>query len=189
VPRAITCACRTHRPVGSSRYPERFVIVSGIVGKGGLEPTLALIECFDYPFYNTLDVLFYASFALSRLWPHLELQISRAFATTVELDDPTPMTVETSGERVRRKVANALPHDLGGPAVLLHLEVGGSQPAYGLAVLVDHEHGHQHQGHVGTEHRRRLGAWLFLGGNERSEDQSRQAEHESTQFQGSPLLR
>ena len=83
---------------------------------GGLEPTLALIECFDYPFYNTLDVLFYASFALSRLWPHLELQISRAFATTVELDDPTPMTVETSGERVRRKVANALPHDLGGPA-------------------------------------------------------------------------
>jgi len=79
--------------------------------------------------------------------------------------------------------------DLGGPAVLLHLEVGGSQPAYGLAVLVDHEHGHQHQGHVGTEHRRRLGAWLFLGGNERSEDQSRQAEHESTKFQGSPLLR
>ncbi|MCI0585070.1 MAG: non-lysosomal glucosylceramidase, partial [Chloroflexi bacterium] len=74
------------------------------------EPALALIECFDYPFYNTLDVLFYASFALSRLWPELEVQISRAFARTVELADPAAMTVETTGERVVRKVAGALPH-------------------------------------------------------------------------------
>jgi non-lysosomal glucosylceramidase len=82
----------------------------------GPEPALALIECFDYPFYNTLDVLFYASFALSRLWPALEVQISRAFARTVELADPTPMTIETTGEQVPRKAANALPHDLGGPS-------------------------------------------------------------------------
>ncbi|TAK02699.1 MAG: glucosylceramidase [Chloroflexota bacterium] len=80
------------------------------------EPALALIECFDYPFYNTLDVHFYASFALSRLWPELEVEISRAFARTVELDDPSSMTIETTGLEVQRKVAGALPHDLGGPA-------------------------------------------------------------------------
>jgi non-lysosomal glucosylceramidase len=77
---------------------------------------LALIECFDYPFYDTLDVHFYAAFAVSRLFPRLQASISRAFAASVAVDDPTPVVVEATGEKAPRKVAGALPHDLGGPA-------------------------------------------------------------------------
>jgi non-lysosomal glucosylceramidase len=93
---------------------------SGAVAAGAadppLEPALAILECFDYPFYNTLDVLFYASFAIGRLWPALEVQISRAFAATVAREDLSLMEIETTGEHVTRKVEGALPHDLGGPA-------------------------------------------------------------------------
>jgi len=77
---------------------------------------LALIECFDYPFYDTLDVHFYAAFAVSRLFPRLQASISRAFAATVCLDDPNRVIVEATGEVAPRKVPGALPHDLGGPA-------------------------------------------------------------------------
>jgi non-lysosomal glucosylceramidase len=77
---------------------------------------LALIECFDYPFYDTLDVHFYAAFAISRLFPRLQASISRAFAASVAVDDPTPVIVEASGKTAPRKVGGALPHDLGGPA-------------------------------------------------------------------------
>ena len=54
--------------------------------------------------------------------------------------------------------------DLGGPAVLLDLEVGGGQPPHRLAVLVDHEDRHQHHRHVGAEHGRRLRPRLVLRG-------------------------
>jgi non-lysosomal glucosylceramidase len=77
---------------------------------------LALIECFDYPFYDTLDVHFYAAFAVSRLFPRLQASISRAFAASVSLDDPTQVVIEASREEAPRKVPGALPHDLGGPA-------------------------------------------------------------------------
>jgi len=75
----------------------------------------ALLECVDYPFYNTLDVDFYASWALLRLWPELELGIARAFAATVAEADDDVVTIEATGAQVVRKVAGALPHDLGGP--------------------------------------------------------------------------
>jgi non-lysosomal glucosylceramidase len=77
---------------------------------------LGLIECFDYPFYDTLDVHFYASFALAALWPRLQASISRAYAATVAIDDPTRVRIVASGEMAVRKVPGALPHDLGGPA-------------------------------------------------------------------------
>ena len=77
---------------------------------------LAILECFDYPFYDTLDVHFYAASAIRRLWPRLQSSISRAYARTVEIDDPVPITVQATGEPGIRKVPGALPHDLGGPA-------------------------------------------------------------------------
>jgi len=77
---------------------------------------LGLIECFDYPFYDTLDVHFYASFALAALWPRLQASISRAYAATVPIDDPTEVRILSSGALAIRKVPGALPHDLGGPA-------------------------------------------------------------------------
>jgi non-lysosomal glucosylceramidase len=83
-------------------------------GDGGIG-RFGLLECFDYPFYNTLDVNFYASFALLRLYPRLELGVIRDFAGTVEIDDPLVVTIEDSGVTAVRKSAGALPHDLGGP--------------------------------------------------------------------------
>jgi non-lysosomal glucosylceramidase len=76
----------------------------------------ALLECFDYPFYNTLDVYFYASFALALLWPRIAARIIRDFIPTVPLDDPEVVPVWATGGSAVRKVSGALPHDIGGPA-------------------------------------------------------------------------
>jgi non-lysosomal glucosylceramidase len=75
----------------------------------------ALLECFDYPFYNTLDVYFYASFALAMLWPGLATQVVREFVATVPVNDPEVVPVWATGGQAVRKVAGALPHDIGGP--------------------------------------------------------------------------
>ncbi|RPJ00568.1 MAG: glucosylceramidase, partial [Chloroflexi bacterium] len=50
----------------------------------------AYLECFDYAYYNTFDVDFYASFALLELWPEIELSIMRDFAASIPLEDPQP---------------------------------------------------------------------------------------------------
>jgi non-lysosomal glucosylceramidase len=76
----------------------------------------AILECFDYPFYNTLDVYFYASFALVSLWPDLARRVIRDFVATVAVDDPEIVPVYATGGQAVRKVAGALPHDVGGPA-------------------------------------------------------------------------
>jgi non-lysosomal glucosylceramidase len=76
----------------------------------------AYLECFDYPFYNTFDVDFYASFALMELWPEIELRIMRDFAETVPLEDRSYFTVGYSDMIARRKAAGAVPHDLGSPS-------------------------------------------------------------------------
>ncbi len=76
----------------------------------------ALLECFDYPFYNTLDVYFYASFALVHLWPDLARRVIRDFVATVDVADDEVVPVWATGGQAIRKVAGALPHDVGGPA-------------------------------------------------------------------------
>jgi non-lysosomal glucosylceramidase len=76
----------------------------------------ALLECFDYPFYNTLDVNFYASFALLLLWPELERTVIRDFIAAVAVHDPAIVEIQSSGLPATRKCPGALPHDLGGPA-------------------------------------------------------------------------
>lgn len=76
----------------------------------------AILECFDYAFYNTVDVNFYASWALLLLWPRLERSVIRDVAATVPIDDPEIVTLGWNGGRARRKAAGAVPHDLGGPA-------------------------------------------------------------------------
>ncbi len=75
----------------------------------------AVLECYDYPFYNTLDVNFYASWALLLLWPDLDVGVVRDFAATVDLDDPAIVTVGWQGSLAQRKRRGALPHDLGAP--------------------------------------------------------------------------
>ena len=75
----------------------------------------AYLECFDYAFYNTFDVDFYASFALMELWPEIEISIMRDFAATVPLSDSTQFIVGYSRGTATRKLPGAVPHDLGAP--------------------------------------------------------------------------
>lgn len=75
------------------------------------------LECFDYPFYETLDVRFYGSFPLLHLWPDLEKLIMRDYFKTIDLEVTEmkyfdhPLDKSTA----QRKVKGAVPHDLGGP--------------------------------------------------------------------------
>jgi non-lysosomal glucosylceramidase len=75
----------------------------------------ALLECVDYPFYDTVDVDFYASFALLELFPELELRGIRDLLEAIPVDDPEIVTIEASGVRAPRKVRGTVPHDVGGP--------------------------------------------------------------------------
>ncbi len=97
---------------GGTIWPDRPVEPDAATGRAA---EIGFLECLDYPFYNTLDVHFYAAFALSALWPRLEASISRGYAATVDIDDRSEIEVLASGERALRKVEGALPHDLGGP--------------------------------------------------------------------------
>ena len=83
--------------------------------------TYGFLECFDYPFYETLDVRFYGSFPLLRFWPDLEKQVMRDFADTVPRDYDDHMTwlwktlQEHKNVFRERKVKGAVPHDMGVP--------------------------------------------------------------------------
>ncbi len=89
---------------------------------GGAEPDpndsgrFALLECVDYPFYDTVDVDFYASFAVLELFPELEQRGIRDLLDAIPVDLPEIVTFEASGSRAPRKIGGTVPHDLGGPA-------------------------------------------------------------------------
>ena len=88
---------------------------------GGPEPgpdylgRFAYLESLDYAYYNTFDVDFYASFALLELWPEIELRIMRDFAATVPEEDVSRFVVGYDRQLAPRKVAGAVPHDMGSP--------------------------------------------------------------------------
>jgi non-lysosomal glucosylceramidase len=83
--------------------------------------TFGFLECFDYPFYATLDVRFYGSMPLAKFWPDLDKQVLRQFAKTVP-ENLTEKSIwiwktQQTGEltfRIR-KAQGAVPHDLGVP--------------------------------------------------------------------------
>jgi non-lysosomal glucosylceramidase len=84
-------------------------------------PVYAFMECYDYPYYETLDVRFYGSMPLVKFWPDLEKNVMREFAATVsqEAGEKMEWTWKTqhSGQlsfRIR-KAKGAVPHDLGVP--------------------------------------------------------------------------
>ena len=84
--------------------------------------TFIYLECFDYPYYSTLDVLFYGSMPVVKFWPLLDKASVREFADTVNQEIPTEYLwiwksqQETKPVFRERKVKGALPHDLGNPA-------------------------------------------------------------------------
>jgi non-lysosomal glucosylceramidase len=92
---------------------------AGEVGAAEPDPDdpgrFALLECLDYPFYDTVDVDFYASAALVELFPALERRGIRDLLASVGGADPTLVTIEASGLMAPRKASFAVPHDVGGP--------------------------------------------------------------------------
>ncbi len=87
----------------------------------GVGETFGYLECYDYPFYETLDVRFYGTVPLALFWPDIEKKIMRAFADTVPMQWPDQhvwgwKTLNTGQVALRtRKSKGAVPHDLGVP--------------------------------------------------------------------------
>jgi non-lysosomal glucosylceramidase len=79
------------------------------------------MECFDYPFYGSLDVRFYGSWALLRFWPDIEKQEMREYTATIPESIPQHYVWGWRSGREHqlveftRKVPGAAPHDLGSP--------------------------------------------------------------------------
>ena len=84
-------------------------------------PTFALLECYDYAYYATLDVRFYASLPLLKFWPAIDKQVLREFSATVTKEWPEQglwvWETQQTGTPVthKRKKIGAVPHDLGVP--------------------------------------------------------------------------
>jgi non-lysosomal glucosylceramidase len=84
-------------------------------------PVYSFMECYDYPYYETLDVRFYGSMPLLKFWPDLEKGVMREFAATVpqEANEKMEWTWKTLEARQLtfriRKAKGAVPHDLGVP--------------------------------------------------------------------------
>jgi non-lysosomal glucosylceramidase len=82
--------------------------------------TFGLLECFDYPYYETLDVRFYGSMPLARFWPEIEKQVMRQFAATLpQASDDRFTWIWKSRQGApafrERKLPGSVPHDLGVP--------------------------------------------------------------------------
>jgi non-lysosomal glucosylceramidase len=79
------------------------------------------LECFDYPFYGSLDVRFYGSFPLLRFWPEIEKQEMREYTATIPESIPQRGVWGWRSNREHRlveytrKTPGAAPHDLGAP--------------------------------------------------------------------------
>jgi non-lysosomal glucosylceramidase len=83
--------------------------------------SFALLECFDYAYYGTLDVRFYGSLPLLKFWPEIDKHVLREFGDTVPREWPElgqwVWKSQRTGEPTlhMRKKKGAVPHDLGVP--------------------------------------------------------------------------
>lgn len=84
-------------------------------GAPGSHYHFTYLECYDYPYYSTLDVRFYGSMPLIKWWPELDKTVMRDFAKTVPQDLETIRRIGWDGKMAPRKARAALPHDLGNP--------------------------------------------------------------------------
>lgn len=82
-----------------------------------LEEHFGSLECYDYPFYETLDVRFYGSFPLLKLWPELEKIIMKDYIKTIglEMTEKKFFNHPLDQTTAERKLKGAAPHDLGAP--------------------------------------------------------------------------
>jgi len=83
--------------------------------------SFSYLECFDYSYYSTLDVLFYGSMPLVKFWPDIDKGLLREFASTVPEQNAQKMLWQWKSQQNQayvfreRKRRGALPHDLGTP--------------------------------------------------------------------------
>ena len=85
----------------------------------------AYLESHEYRFYNTVDVHFYASFALIMNWPKIELAIQRDIGQATLVEDAEKVQEMWHGKWVPRKLRGAVPHDIGLPGEDPWLKVNG----------------------------------------------------------------
>lgn len=74
-----------------------------------------LIECPDYPYYDTFDLWIYASDAVLRHWPELERLVVEAYAGEIPREDGRHRLDQHGHAVLPIQRAGALPHDLGAP--------------------------------------------------------------------------
>ena len=95
--------------------------ISGEAPKSTSNDRFTYMECFDYPFYGSLDVRFYGSFPLLRFWPEIEKEEMREYSKTIPESNPQHYVwvwkslLENKIVEYTRKVPGAAPHDLGSP--------------------------------------------------------------------------
>jgi len=119
-----------HRPVWfrAELFNELYILADGgtiWAGERGAEPekpdSFSYLECFDYPFYGSLDVRFYGSWSLLRFWPEIEKQEMREYTATIPESNAQHYVWGWKSNRdhqlveFTRKVPGAAPHDLGAP--------------------------------------------------------------------------
>ncbi|CAG0882610.1 unnamed protein product [Cyprideis torosa] len=81
------------------------------------------LEAHEYLMYNTVDVHFYSSAALIRLWPEIQKTMQLQVAENIPEEDGQKMWFLATGKRGLRKTANCVPHDLGNPAEMPFIKV------------------------------------------------------------------
>jgi uncharacterized protein (DUF608 family) len=123
---------RWHLKVGIHKCETVYANQSAIYGGGAFwgrpvggdpksPPMFSFLECFDYPYYSTLDVRFSGSMPLVKFWPDLDKQEMRTFAETIMRSEPEKLiwnwkTKQDHKPAFRtRKSKGAVPHDLGAP--------------------------------------------------------------------------
>jgi non-lysosomal glucosylceramidase len=85
------------------------------------DDSFSYLECFDYPYYGTLDVRLYGSFPLAKFWPEIEKQEMREYADTIPeaIQQNYIWAARSDSDHklvpTQRKVAGSAPHDLGSP--------------------------------------------------------------------------
>ncbi|XP_017769202.1 PREDICTED: non-lysosomal glucosylceramidase [Nicrophorus vespilloides] len=75
----------------------------------------AYLEGHEYRMYNTYDVHFYASYALSMNWPMLQQTIQYDIKDSIFREISDNIQELFNGHMCKRKVKDSVPHDLGDP--------------------------------------------------------------------------
>ncbi|VDO82617.1 unnamed protein product [Haemonchus placei] len=73
------------------------------------------MESWEYLMINTYDVHFYASWALLKNWPMLELSLQLDFCDQLGRKDTTKATSLCEGTKMELKTISRIPHDMGHP--------------------------------------------------------------------------